>query len=598
MAALAQLLGYGVLTLAVWKLVQRRASRKANALNVAGPDAEHWWKGNLELMFVDSFERCLKVAVDYGGAVKIHALFGEEWLYVSDPRALHHILVKESHIFEENDSFLSCNKLIFGEGLISTLGEQHRKQRKMLNPVFSISNMRELLPIIQTISNQLKSILVANIPPHDSVELDVLPWLSRSALDCVCEGVLGYHSAALDTGREDEYTKSLRMIGPSISKTMLFRPFVPIFVRNLSLYWRKKIVDWLTISWLPTQTMRDFRELRRVVEIIDSASRSIFQEKKAALEIPSQSYDTSGATRGKDIMSIMLKANASSSEADRLTDAELLGQINVMTFAGVDTTTAAVARALYMLAKHPRVQEQLRAEICDAVTSYEAADVDHLHAKYEGESARLSYDALMSLPLLDAVVRETLRLYPSLPVLSRRTTEAASVPLQFPVRSASGEEIDAIPVAKNQRLVVSLLAANHNQAVWGEDASEWKPERWLDSTQAGVKDGVRYTGVYSSMMTFLAGNRACIGFKFAEMEMSELSNLSVILHNDENSLLEDVLATLLRDIHFLLPSEPDETGHVKEVYWKMTGFHTPVVKAPAGDGETPQLPLSMRLVRQ
>lgn len=101
--------------------------------------------------------------------------------------------------------------------------------------------------------------------------------------------------------------------------------------------------------------------------------------------------------------------------------------------------------------------------------------------------------------------------------LFRRTT-AASVPLQFPVRSVSGEEINTISVAKHQTITISILNANHNQAVWGEDASEWKPERWLNSTQAGVKDGVRYTGAYSSMMTFLAGNRSCIGLKFAEME--------------------------------------------------------------------------------
>jgi cytochrome P450 len=91
---------------------------------------------------------------------------------------------------------------------------------------------------------------------------------------------------------------------------------------------------------------------------------------------------------------------------------------------------------------------------------------------------------------------------------------------------------------------------------------------------------VKYSGVYSSMMTFLAGNRSCIGFKFAEME------------------IKDVLATLLPAIHFALPSEPDENGNVKEIYWKMSAFHTPVVKAPAGDGETPHLPLSMRLVRE
>ncbi|KAG1876229.1 cytochrome P450 [Suillus subluteus] len=492
------------------------------------------------------------------------------------------MLVKEQHIFEENDNFIFSNKLVFGDGLISTLGEQHRKQRKMLNPVFSISNMRELLPIIQNISHQLKSILVSNLPTHgtDPVELDVLPWLSRSSLDCICEGVLGYNSAALDTGKENEYTEALRMLGPSISKTLLFRPIVPVVMRSFSPYWCKKIADWLTISWLPTQTMKDLRELRRIVEVMDSANRNILQEKKAALAIPSpmpsQSHDTSGEARGKDIMSIMLKANASSAEGDRLSDAELLGQMNVMIFAGLETTSAAVARALYMLAKHPHVQQQLRAEICNAATAHQAVDVDHSHVG----SVRLSYDSLMSLPFLDAVVRETLRLYPSLPVLGRRTTSAASVPLQFPVRSVSGEEINTISVAKRQAIVISILAANHNQAVWGEDASEWKPERWLNSTQAGVKDGVKYKGVYSSMMTFLAGNRSCIGLKFAEME------------------IKDVLATLVPDIHFALPSEPDENGHVKEIYWKMSGFHTPVVKAPAGDGDTPHLPLSLRLVRE
>ncbi|KAG1770512.1 cytochrome P450 [Suillus occidentalis] len=594
--AFAQLIGYGVLTLAVWKLVQRRASKKANALDVAGPEKEHWWKGNMESMFVDGFQRCLDIAAEYGGAVKIHALFGEEWLYVSDPRALHHILVKEQHIFEENDGFLFCNKLIFGDGLISTLGEQHRKQRKMLNPVFSTSNMRELLPIIQTISHQLKSALVSNLSAHsehdharyrESVEVDVLPWLSRSSLDCICEGVLGYHSAALDTGNEDEYTDALRMLGPSITKTMIFRPFVPIVTRNCSLYWRKKVVDWLTISWLPTQTMRNFRKLRHIVETMDSASRTILQEKRAALQLSSpplsQTHDTSGGTREKDMMSIMFRANASSSEIDRLSDTELLGQMNVMIFAGLETTTAALARALYMLAKHPHIQEQLRIEICGAMAAYEVPDVDHSHAKDESGSARLSFDVLMNLPLLNAVVRETLRLYPSLPVLTRRTTEAASFPLQFPVRSASGEKIDAVHVAKNQRLVISIIAANHNQAVWGEDASEWKPDRWLKSSEGvtpGEKDGVKYSGVYSSMMTFLVGNRSCIGFKFAEME------------------IKDVLATLLPAIHFALPSERDDNGNVKEIHWKMSGFHTPVVKAPAGDGETPHLPLSMRLVRE
>ena len=77
-------------------------------------------------------------------------------------------------------------------------------------------------------------------------------------------------------------------------------------MRNLSRYWRQKIADWLTISWLPLKIMRDVRELRRIVEVMDSASRSIFEEKKAALDLPSLSPpQPSVETRGKDIMSIM-----------------------------------------------------------------------------------------------------------------------------------------------------------------------------------------------------------------------------------------------------------------------------------------------------
>lgn len=53
---------------------------------------------------------------------------------------------------------------MFGEGLIGTLGDQHKKQRKMLNPVFSVSNMRDLLPVIQPIADQMAAIFTQQIP--------------------------------------------------------------------------------------------------------------------------------------------------------------------------------------------------------------------------------------------------------------------------------------------------------------------------------------------------------------------------------------------------------------------------------------------------
>jgi len=65
-----------------------------------------------------------------------------------------------------------------------------------------------------------------------------------------------------------------------------------------------------------------------------------------------------------------------------------------MTVAGMDTTSAALSRTLHLLAQHPEVQEKLRQEI--------------LEARVDGQD--LSYETLESLPYLDAVCRETLRL--------------------------------------------------------------------------------------------------------------------------------------------------------------------------------------------
>ena len=72
------------------------------------------------------------------------------------------------------------------------------------------------------------------------------------------------------------------------------------------------------------------------------------------------------------------------------------GASSAFIFAGHDTTTLATSRILYQLCLHPDVQEKLRDEVTTA--RHELGDLD--------------YDALMGLPYLDAVCRETLRVYP------------------------------------------------------------------------------------------------------------------------------------------------------------------------------------------
>ena len=53
------------------------------------------------------------------------------------------------------------------------------------------------------------------------------------------------------------------------------------------------------------------------------------------------------------------------------------------------------------------------------------------------------------------------------------------LPLLYPLKTTDGREITEIPVPKNTNVMVSILATNHSKEIWGEDADEWNPERWL-----------------------------------------------------------------------------------------------------------------------
>ena len=72
------------------------------------------------------------------------------------------------------------------------------------------------------------------------------------------------------------------------------------------------------------------------------------------------------------------------------------------------------------------------------------------------------------------------------------------MPLLFPIKSTDGSDITEIPVKENTDVIVSIIGANRNKKVWGDDAEEWKPERWLTPLPAPLEDA-RIPGVYAHL---------------------------------------------------------------------------------------------------
>lgn len=92
-----------------------------------------------------------------------------------------------------------------------------------------------------------------------------------------------------------------------------------------------------------------------------------------------------------------------------------------------------------------------------------------------------------------------------------RARQPTTLPLRRPVYLKDGSVITSIPVARNQGVILGIAAAHRDERVWGADAWEWKPERWLKSSTGGADDAdarvssalldedARYPGVYSGM---------------------------------------------------------------------------------------------------
>ncbi|KAI0718779.1 cytochrome P450 [Cerioporus squamosus] len=491
----------------LWKYF-RQVLLKSPLDNLPGPPAQSFLSGNLKqlIAFRQGWQFLRTLTDSYPGIAKLHGPLGHRMLFIFDPMALHSIIVKDQYVYEEAAWFIRSNRMVLGPGLLGTLGEHHRKQRKLLNPVFSIAHMRCMIPIFYQVGHKLVDAIEKEVGDSSAaVEVDLLSWTGRAALEMIGQAGLGYSFDPLVAEAPDDFATAIKSFAPAL---------------------RRKIIDLIPHNGV--------QKAKSVVDTIHRRSVEIYQEKKRALEEGDEKV-TQQIGEGKDIMSILSECRKSICAVE----------LRTFIFAGMDTTSNALAIIFSLLAEHPDVQTKLRDEILDAS---KGEDLDH--------------DTLVALPYLDAVCRETLRLHAPVATMFREARQDMVLPLSKPVRGVNGSMIHEVPVPKDTTVAVGLLAANTNKAIWGEDALEWKPERWLSPLPDSVTEA-KIPGVYSNLMTFLGGGRACIGFKFSQLE------------------IKIILCLLLTKFTFAPSGKP--------IFWNLATVRYPSV----AEGTKPSLPMKV-----
>ncbi|EIW57464.1 cytochrome P450 [Trametes versicolor FP-101664 SS1] len=514
--------------------------------NIPGPKSTSVITGNAAQLFDRDNAAFLQMLKNtYGPISMIHAFLGTRWLHVYDVKAMHTILVKDQELYNRSDAGNTATHLILGPGLLATEGLRHKRQRKMLNPVFSAAHMRNMTPFFHEVVGKLRE-AIDNRVAAGAKEIDITGWMGRTALELVGQGGLGHSFDPLTEETSDEYTEAVKaLVCVFVFSLPDTRNIVLPFVKYMGPAWlRRKMLDLVPIP--------NVQRMKHITDLMHERSIQIFNERKAAALRGEESM-LNQVAGGKDVMSVLLKANLEADDEDRLPEEELIAQMSTFILAGVDTTSNALARILHLLALHPDVQDKLRAELVEAQAQY-------------GE--KMPYNELSQLPYMDAVCRETMRIHTPVSFVLREALEDTKIPVTEPIRGLDDTLITEIAVPKGTFIFLNSLACNGNKALWGEDADEWKPERWLAPLPRELEEA-RIRG-FTRICTYLAANLFWSGFKFSQLEMKV------------------VLSTLVRSFKFDVPEKP--------ITWNFSGVNFPTMDGP--DKAKPEMFLKIQRVEE
>ncbi|PIL27739.1 cytochrome P450 [Ganoderma sinense ZZ0214-1] len=497
----------------IWKVFLRNLIVPSvfNWKNLPGPESPSWLGGHLEALFNRQGWKYWKWLADtYGTSFLVSGPMGEQILIIHDPKAMHSVLIKDVENYPKrtlpSDDFM----IFLGPGLLTTEGQQHRRQRKMLNPVFSAAHLRHMNGLFHDITDKLRAGIEKRVNKDSWQPVDVNGWMARTTLEMLGQAGLGYSFDNFVEDSSDAYGESLKNFFPVMARLSL----TGYVVRELTRF----LPDNAIRAILRRAPHADTRRMMEISDTMIRRSKEIIDQKKEALSKGDEAL-AHQVGEGKDIMSILLRANMNATAAEKLPDEELVAQMSILMLAGMDTTSNALSRTLQILASNPEAQAKLRAEVLEA---------------RNGEPF-IDYENIVKLPYLDAVCRETLRLHSPVHLVPRRSAKNMALPLLHPVRGKDGREMSEITIPQNTLLLLNFQGSNYNTELWGDDAHEWKPERWLKPAPTALEEA-RMPGVYSNIMSFSGGTRSCIGFKFSQLEMKVV--LSVILSAFEFELTE------------------------------------------------------------
>ncbi|MFI6044004.1 cytochrome P450 [Nocardia sp. NPDC051321] len=355
---------------------------------------------------------------------------------VSNHELLYQILVTDAKKYDKGIQYERARAML-GDGVLLAEGDLHMRQRRLMQPMFNKPSISDYIDAMHTYSTAM----VESWRGKDTVEL--YPEFYRLATRVVIDTLF----STVMTDRDVE----------------LVRAKMPIVISGIE---KRGALPPRLFDTIPTPENRAFyaaiADLRalgdRLVDARLSAQRA--------------------AGDRADLMDVLTGTDDEVTRRDN-DRAQILNEFLTFLTAGSETTPSAIAWTCYLLARHPEIQERIRAEVAGFDVATDS-----------------TVQAVQRLSLLQAAVKESLRLYPPVWALGRRTLETTT--------------LGGFELPPGTQVFYSVYAIQRDESVY-DHPDEFRPDRWLD-------DAKKYPR--TAFLPFGAGVRNCIGEHFAWIEIA------------------------------------------------------------------------------
>ncbi|KAG5009309.1 hypothetical protein AAZX31_07G079300 [Glycine max] len=386
-------------------------------------------------------------------------------VYTSEPTNVEYILKTNFENYGKGLYNYHNLKDLVGDGIFAVDGKKWREQRKLLSHEFSTKMLRDFsISIFRKNAAKLANIVSEAATSNNTLEIQDL--LMKSTLDSIFHVAFGTELDSM-CGSNQEGKIFADAFDTSSALTLY---------RYVDVFW--KIKKFLNIG----SEARLKKNTEVVMEFVFKLINTRIQQMQTS------KVDTDG--KREDILSRFLQVKGS--------DSTYLRDI-ILNFvvAGRDTTAGTLSWFMYMLCKYPSVQEKAAEEVKEATNT-------ETITSYTEFVSTVTDEALEKMNYLHAAITETLRLYPVIPVDAKICFSDDTLP-------------DGYSVNKGDMVSYQPYAMGRMKFIWGNDAEDFRPERWLD------ENGIFKPESPFKFTAFQAGPRICLGKEYAYRQMKIFS---------------------------------------------------------------------------